>query len=422
MLFSFDWPEDINIPNEPCPERVDAATIWLEASAYLPTSWSKAQATRQDEEKFLVTLRRALKTYDDNVDAQKGLDVLVPRLEQALAIVEEERRQFTDGVLSEIAKEVGRLYEAIHPGEGLDKISLQLDENKRASLELAAEYQGILDTPPQAYFSDSHLDTLGLCVFLALAEKDQPENTILVLDDVLASADEPHVDRIIDLLYDQAQRFQHCLITTHYGPWKHKLRWGWLKHHQCQFVELSKWTSTEGLLLINSVPDIQRLAQLLAENPPDLQLVCAKSGVLLEAALNFLASLYECSVPLRRDGLYTLGDLLPAVDKKLRKALEVEVLTGSDAAGQQIYQTVELGPILDELHRIAQARNVFGAHFNSISFSMLDSDALGFGRQTLLLVDSLACPQAGWPRRDKSGSYWANAGETRKLHPLKRPS
>jgi hypothetical protein len=282
-LSSFDWPENINIPDELCPERVDAASIWLEASAYLPTSWSKAQATRQDEEKFLVTLRHALKTYDDNVDAQKGLDVLVPRLEQALAIVEGERRQFTDGVLSEIAKAVGRLYEAIHPGDGLDKINLQLDENKRASLELAAEYQGILDTPPQAYFSDSHLDTLGLCVFLALAEKDQPENTILVLDDVLASADEPHVDRIIGVLYDQAQSFQHCLITTHYGPWKHKLRWGWLKHHQCQFVELSKWTSTEGLLLINSVPDIQRLAELLAESPPDLQLVCAKSGVLLEA-------------------------------------------------------------------------------------------------------------------------------------------
>ncbi|MEA3278137.1 MAG: hypothetical protein U9Q81_23190, partial [Pseudomonadota bacterium] len=129
-----------------------------------------------------------------------------------------------------------------------------------------------------------------------------------------------------------------------------------------------------------------------------------------------------CSVPRRGNGLYTLGDLLPSVDKKLRKALKVEVLTGSDASGQQVYRTVELGPILDELHRIAQARNVFGAHFNSISFSMLDSDALGFGQQTLLLVDSLACPAAGWPRRDKSGSYWANAGETRKLHPLKRPS
>ncbi|MEA3277597.1 MAG: AAA family ATPase, partial [Pseudomonadota bacterium] len=358
-LSSFDWPQDINLADESCPEQVDAASTWLEASAHLRASWYKAQATRQDEEKFIVTLKRALKTYDDNVEAQKGLDVLVPRLEQALAIVEDERRQFTDGVLSEIAKEVGRLYEAIHPRERLDKISLQLDENKRASLELAAEYQGRRDTPPQAYFSDSHLDTLGLCVFLALAEKGQPENTILVLDDVLASADEPHVDRIIDVLYEQAQRFRHCLITTHYGPWKHKLRWGWLKHNQCQFVELSKWTSTEGLLLINSVPDIQRLAQLLGESPPDPQLVCAKSGVLLEAALDFITSLYECSVPRRGNGLYTLGDLLPSVDKKLRKALKVEVLTGSDASGQQIYRTVELGPILDELHRIAQARNVF---------------------------------------------------------------
>src|SRR3546814_10024695 len=72
------------------------------------------------------------------------------------------------------------------------------------------------------------------------AEREAPENKLLVLDDVLGSVDEPHVDRIIEMIYDVISKFRHCVVTTHYGPWRHKYRWGWLKNGQCQFVELSR--------------------------------------------------------------------------------------------------------------------------------------------------------------------------------------
>jgi|SoiMethySBSTD1v2_1073268.scaffolds.fasta_scaffold27922_3 hypothetical protein len=329
-------------------------------------------------------------------------------------------RCFTDDLLSTISKEIGRIYEIVHPGEGLNKISLALDAKKRASLEIGASFCG-QETPPQAYFSDSHLDTLGLCVFLALSTLDQPADTILVMDDVLASIDEPHVERLIEMLYAEALRFRHCLITTHYRPWKQKLRWGWLPNGQCQFVELTKWTAANGLTLIRSVPDIERLRQLLAESPPDPQLVCAKAGVILEAALDFLTLHYECSIPRRTTNLYVLGDLLPAIDKKLRSALRVEVFNGP-APGGSHYKTVSLTPILDELTRIAQARNVFGAHFNTLSFDLLDADAIGFGQQVLELIEALTDDDAGCPRNGKSGEFWATAGETRRLYPFAKPS
>jgi hypothetical protein len=366
-------------------------------------------------------LKKALNTWRDNTQAQKDLDRLIPRLQSALKIMEEERRRFTDDVLSDISEQIGLLYEAVHPGEGLNKISLELDPKKRASLEIGASFCG-QDTPPQAYFSDSHLDTLGLCVFIALSALDQPENTILVLDDVLASVDEPHVERLIEMLYSEAIKFRHCVITTHYRPWKQKLRWGWLQNGECQFVELTKWTALNGLALIRSTPDIERLEQLLAESPPDPQLVCAKAGVILEAALDFLTLHYECAVPRRPGGLHTLGDLLPAIDKKLRAALRMEVFKSKDASNAYTYNTVSLRPILDELTRIAQARNVFGAHFNELSFDLLDADALAFGRQVLELMKALTDDEAGWPRNGKSGEYWATAGETRRLYPFKKPA
>jgi len=53
---------------------------------------------------------------------------------------------------------------------------------------------------------------------------------------------------------------------------------------------------------------------------------------------------------------------------------------------------------------------------------LLDADALGFGQQVLALLNILTDEQAGWPRNGKSGSYWATIGETRRLHPFKKPS
>lgn len=416
------WGQDVPLPATACPAGLPDLAAWLTTTCELPTAWSAAEAARHDRRQFLATLKSTLDTYQEKVREQKDLDRLLPRLERVLEIAEQERRTFTDGVLANIAQEVGRLYEAVHPREGLNKINLELDPKKRASLEIGATFCGQPSMPPQAYFSDSHLDTLGLCVFLALAALDAPDSTVLVLDDVLGSVDEPHVERLIEMLYAEALRFRHCIITTHYRPWKQKLRWGWLQHGQCQFVELTKWTSSQGLALTRSLPDVERLRQLLAETPPDPQLVCAKAGVVLEAALDFLTQLYECSIPRRANGLYTLGDLLPAVDRRLRQALKVDAITGHDAAGKAVYTTTSLAPMLDELSRIAQARNVFGCHFNTLSFDLLDRDAIGFGGQVLSLIDVLADPHAGWPRNGKSGSYWATAGETRRLYPLQKPA
>jgi hypothetical protein len=421
LLGEFTWPKDIRLPASPVPNSLAGLEKWLQQSVEMPGEWRSAQEARYDRKQFIATLRMALKTWKENEAAQRELVRLIPLLERALEIAMEERRRFTDEILSAISSEVGRLYGLVHPGEGLNKIALELDPKKRASLEIGASFCG-KPTRPQAYFSDSHLDTLGLCVFLALSALDEPGGTILILDDVLASVDEPHVDRLIEMLYSEAIKFRHCIITTHYRPWREKFRWGWLRTGQCQFVELTRWTPETGLAVVRSVPDLERLQTLLAEVPPDLQLVCSKAGVMLEAALHFLTLHYECSVPRRANGQYTLGELLPAIEKTLLQTLRVEVLTGKDATGRPVYKTVNLRDCLTELNRIFQARNAFGAHFNEISFQLLDADALGFGRQVVDLMSVLTDGEAGWPRNDKSGEYWASAGETRRLYPFKRPS
>ena len=414
-------PKDTLLPKNVVPLELSEWDGWLKATAKFPLAWKKAETSRRTNAKLLGILKKALIAYNDNLLTAQELQNLLPELEKVGKIVEEERHLFTSAALATIANEVGRLFEVIHPGEGLSKISMLLDPSKRASLNMGATFMGVDGTPPQAYFSDSHLDTLGLCVFLALAALDKPDETILVLDDILGSVDEPHVDMLIEMLYTEVAKFRHCIITTHYRPWKQKFRWGWLQNGQCHFVELTKWTPKDGIKVINSIPDLERLRQLLGETAPDPQLISAKSGVILEAALDFLTQLYQCQVPRRPDNAFTLGDLLPAVNKKLRAALIVEVME-TDPAGNIQYTSTSLTPLLNELERIAQVRNVLGCHFSEISFDLLDADAIGFGNTVLQLAEALTDEKVGWPRNGKSGSYWATSGETRRLHPYARPT
>lgn len=414
-------PADLQLPRVPAPIEVAEWEAWRETHQIHREHWKIASDACVNDEKFLRTLRTSVTALKGNEKLAKELEALLPRLQSTLALLEGERKKFTDSILNAISSRVGVLYDLVHPGEGLNKIGLAMDAAKRASLEISAEFGGQPDAPPQAYFSDSHLDTLGLCVFLALAERDAPEERILVLDDVLGSVDEPHVDRIVEMLYDVAAKFRHCLITTHYGPWRHKFRWGWLKNGQCQFVELIRWSLNAGISYSRSIPETERLRHLLGEPSPDHQAICAKSGVILEAVLDFLTQLYECSVPRRAGAAYTLGDLLPALDGKLKKALRVEHRQ-EDAFGAVSYIERKLEPHINELARIAQVRNVTGCHFNALSFALLDSDSMAFGKEVLALIDALVDHEAGWPRNDKSGSYWATTGETRRLHPLKKPN
>jgi hypothetical protein len=134
--------------------------------------------------------------------------------------------------------------------------------------------------------------------------------------------------------------------------------------------------------------------------------------------LDFFTELYECKLPRKARNDWTLGDLLPAIGRRLRAALRVEQ---PDSANTEAYASYALGPLIDELQRIAQTRNVLGAHFNKLSFELLDTDAELFARKVLELADLLVDRDYGWPRSDKSGSHWANAKDTRRLHPLREP-
>lgn len=190
-------------------------------------------------------IKSLLETIGEKRSEALAGDALVKKLRAVLEIVSQERKEYVEGVLAQVSGEVEQLYGALHPEENLGKTRLYLKPNAIGSLEFDAAFQDIQDLPPQAYYSESHLDTLGICVFFALAKLFRTDKTILILDDVLTSVDGPHLDRFMALLRREVGSFAQVIVTTHYQPWRD--RWAALSSPDIDVVDLGSWSMRDGI-------------------------------------------------------------------------------------------------------------------------------------------------------------------------------
>ena len=391
----------------------------IHASIVSETEPRKVLAKKNDQ---TIALQAAVKLQLDKSLKLKGESAktndLHAALSRALEVVEEERKAFVSGVLTAISTDVSALYESLHPNERLGNISLLLDPKYQGSLHVHADFCAEKDIPPQAYFSESHLDTLGLCIFLAFAKKFSPPNTLVILDDVLTSVDSAHLDRFIDLVDSEAHGFGHVIITTHYRPWRDRYRMHQAAASKLHFIELKEWAPDRGLLPDTCKPAIQELQDWLDPKKFDRQIVASKGGILLELMLDHLSLLYRVRLPRKAAQDYTLGELLDGFSRKDRVLLRVEHM---DSVGE-VASSAILGPTLDILAGMAWVRNQVGCHFSGPGQDISDTDVRAFGEKVVELGKALACPEAGdFPKKNKSGSYYESRCGKCRLHPLQFP-
>lgn len=362
----------------------------------------------------------------DSAKATKT-NLLFIAAKKALEITETKRKEFIEKELASISVDVETLYAKMHPKEGLGSIKLLLKPNVKNSLELKASFHTKTDIPPQSIYSESHLDTLGLAIFIALAKKYGTEDTILILDDVLMSVDESHLDRFIDMLHDVSSSFSHVLITTHYRPWRDRYRNHRAPASEVHFIELRNWSIEKGIRLQNGKNAISELREVINADYFDRQKIASLSGTTLENILDFLTVLYQCRLPRKAKNDYALRELLDSFSAKLQKVLKVQHLekdttTGKIVEGKYLKE-VEIKPIIDRIKELSAVRNQVGAHYNFDGSLVNDKDVTEFAELTLELAETISCPDTGaFPDRDKSGSYFESKSGVVRLNPLREPS
>ncbi|MBI3653360.1 MAG: AAA family ATPase [Acidobacteria bacterium] len=348
-------------------------------------------------------------------------DLVTQKLKQVLDVVHDIRIAFTDQVLEAVKNECSRLYSRLHPDEPYTLTRLFLNLKTKGSLHLAAHFDGYDEVSPQAYFSESHLDTLGFCLWLAIAKLSSNGNALVVLDDAFTSVDAQHIDRIIDLLTDESDSFNQIIITTHSRRWLDKYRNSDKPKNKTYVLELLRWQRMTGICAMESKLEVAELREKL--NPfqkLDRQAVCSQAGVLLERALDHLAKLYGCRMARNRDNAYTLKPLCDAT-KELFKKIKIKRLR-KDASGVIIepnnYEP-SLQPLWQKISDHVIVRNQVGAHFNANAVEYSDADIEDFGHYAVDIVSGLVCHTCDSLAQTNKGAYFACGCGMLRMEPYK---
>lgn len=345
-------------------------------------------------------VRRLLAEVQQSRKEWSALAQLKSQLDSTLEIVQKCRKEYVNGILLGVAGQADDMYGRIHKGEPLGGLKLWLE--KRTSLMLSGKFGSEVDVDLQAYYSESHLDTLGLCVYLALEKRANAACKLLVLDDVLTSVDQPHLERTMELLQDEAASFGQVLITTHYGRFFDDFKRRHSSGSQVQFIRLNQWHFDVGITEVTCLLPADDLRVAMSASGIDKTAVANKAGRLLESILDYMAKRIECPLPYKDNG-FTLGELLPAV---IGIGTRFKSGVKNDASKDLPESWTELRPLVQKVYEWANVRNLIGAHFNLEGANLSERDVMDFGTMVLDLHAKLVCPQCGEMVRRDTGSLW----------------
>ena len=367
----------------------------------------------------LTTIKRYFMTVLEKARNSNGLDKLFKKLSVMLDVVEGQRKQYAESILSAMSSDVEAMYLKVHPNENIGGIRFFLDTQFQHSLEFDGKFEDVIGIPPGAYYSESHLDTLGVCVFLSLAKHFNRDNTIIVLDDVITSIDQAHMERFMNMLHDEVSNFNQLIITTHYRPWRDRYRYARGPVGNIQLIELLHWSLPRGIRHTKTTLSVEELNGYTQQEPLDRQIVSSKAGVLLESLLDHLALIYECKLPRKPEPFYTLGELIDCIGKRLRPALKSQFVSEDRSS---CLSEICIEPILTKIGGLGWIRNQVGCHWNISGFDISNSDVMALSNNTTELANALVCESCGQiPLKERSGSYFECQCGRKRLHPVNNP-
>jgi len=112
-------------------------------------------------------------------------------------------------VIRDVSIEVRRYWSKLHPGEPIEDITLHSDDK---SIDIHVKFYGVTLPSPLLTLSEGYRNSLGLCIFLAMASRDR-DDTPIILDDVVTSQDLEHRSKIAGLINDEFSHRQVILLT-----------------------------------------------------------------------------------------------------------------------------------------------------------------------------------------------------------------
>ncbi len=247
----------------------------------------------------------------------EAADLSHKKAEILLLSFEKARDKILGKLYGDIKDRFVSLYREIHDDDE-SKFAARMEPN-RAGLKFEVDFHGRGTHPPHALHSEGHQDSMGLCLYLALAENlTEGLVDLIVLDDVVMSVDTGHRRALCSLLASSFPNKQF-LITTHDRTWANQLRSEGVVDTKGT-VEFFNWNIDSGPYVVCGKDVWARIDDDLKKN--DIPSAAARLRRRLEQFFGDVCDAMQVHVKFKSTGQWELGELLlPAMEehKKLLK-------------------------------------------------------------------------------------------------------
>lgn len=170
------------------------------------------------------------------------IDLLRSTLDDSYNKIREEIANITEQVLKTISQDIAKIWSLIHPGQPIENVRLSPSEKDKA-IEVCLKFYGREQPDPRLTLSEGYRNSLGLSIFLALANQGDAKENPIVLDDIVSSLDRDHRGKVTQLL-SSGLAGRQVILFTHDREWFGELR-RFLEPENWKFLTLKKWESPQ---------------------------------------------------------------------------------------------------------------------------------------------------------------------------------
>lgn len=280
---------------------------------------SKYPATTPEQNAWdtLTRLEENLKILEQAMAAFKKAELIYKRAILLHTNFISARDSILKQLYDDVRNRFVNLYRSLHgTDETQFKAIIQPDE---AGLDFKVDFYGRGIHAPHALHSEGHQDSMGLCLYLSLAERlTAGMIDLIILDDVVMSVDADHRRQVCSLLARSFPNNQF-FITTHDKTWANQLRSEGIVDSK-GMIEFYNWHIETG-------PQVNYEIDMWKKIDEDMEKsdISGAAGRLRHGAEQFFGMVCESlQVPVvyKLSGQYELGHLLPPAMHQYRKLLK----------------------------------------------------------------------------------------------------
>ena len=187
------------------------------------------------DDRNLIEAARAAFQSKLLADEVARIETLIAFINSVEAGLRDEIRERAEAVIGELTEDIGTMWKILHPAEPIQDVRLSVPNDDK-SIDIALTFYGKSQDSPRLTLSEGYRNSLGLCIFLAMAKRDEELDRPLILDDVVVSLDRNHRGMVVQLLQEHFANRQ-VIIFTHDRDWYADLR-GQLDGSAWQFKAL----------------------------------------------------------------------------------------------------------------------------------------------------------------------------------------